>query len=132
MNELTPVHLDFWLQSSRWFGMSMYPGYGGVPYHSPIHMEGFSLLDDKTFCLDFVNLAYAQGVQNFSVEFEVARGAAGYQVCFAKEHSDRTYIFVPLTRKWMETFFTGIDSTRMFDDGGAPVDREIFRAPPRR
>lgn len=120
------MDFEFWLEGSRWFGMTMYPGYGGGPYHSPIQLTGFQLLDDRIFGLDFLNLAYAQGVQNFCVEFEVLRGTADYQACVAADQPDRTYVFVPLTRKWMNTYFPQYAHQDLFDRNGLPIGQAFL------
>lgn len=127
MSMLQPVHLDFWLMSSRWFGMTMYPGYADTTYYSPIHLDGFQLLDDDHFHLDFQNIGYAGGVQNFTVEFELIRGTTEYQLCFAKNHPDRTYVFVPLTRNWIESHTPYFAEQFQFDSEGVPVRLEARR-----
>lgn len=124
MSTLEGMHIDFWLEGSLWFGMTMYPGYGGKTYHSPIHLEGFQLLDDDWFCLDFLNLGYAQGIQNFSIEFEIVRGTAEYQVCFARQQADRTYIFVPLTSDWKRAHTPHFANQIEFDANGVPIPRK--------
>lgn len=126
MRELTAADLEFWLHGSRWFGMTMYPGYGGAPYHSPIHLEGFQLHDDDTFCLDFFNLAYAAGVKNFSLDLEVVRGTESYQFCIANEKPDRAYVFVPLTLKWFETYYPTYANRSLFDAEGNPNSDRIM------
>ncbi|MFC0588295.1 hypothetical protein ACFFF7_02600 [Novosphingobium aquiterrae] len=121
------MELDFWLERSRWFGMTMYPGYDGGPYHSPIQRTGFQLLDDRIFCLDFINLAYAHGVQEFSVDFEVLRGTMEYQICIAAKQLDRAYVFVPLTASWIATYFSEHAHQRLFDEQGVPICEALLR-----
>lgn len=117
---------EFWLEGSRWFGMTMYPGYGDGPYYSPITLTGFQLIDDCIFDLDFLNLAYAQGVQEFSIEFETVRETAEYQLCLPIGQSDRTYIFEPLTARWMQAHFPQFETRGLFDAAGSPISEAIL------
>lgn len=120
------MDFGFWLDGSCWFGMTMYPGYDRTPYHSPIKRTGFQLIDERIFCLDFINLAYAQGAQNFSVKFEAVRGTPDYQLCLPTGQTDRTYIFEPLTARWMQTCFPQFDVRDLFDADGSPNDRAML------
>lgn len=126
MRELTVTDIEFWLESSRWFGMTMLPGYGSTPHHSPIKMTGFQLLDDEKIGVDYLDPCYAQGVQQLSVEFDVLNGTADYQVCVRADQPDRTYIFVPLTLNWMKTYFPQFAADRLFDADGRPIGRAIL------
>ena len=57
--------LQFTLVPGCWYGLSMFPGYGDCPYHSPIRVDSIQPLGGRQFELGFFNLCYAAGVQSF-------------------------------------------------------------------
>jgi len=95
----------FSLAEGGWYGVSMFPGYADAPYHSPIRVNRIEQLDPHRFELDFLNLAYAAGVQQFSLEFEIVKTAPGFLASEPKGQLDRLYIFAKLTSSWMKAHF---------------------------
>lgn len=87
----------FALEVGSWYALTMFPGYGDAPYHSPIRVDDIEQLGEQHFRLDFLNLAYAAGVQNFSLEFEIVKAAPEFLACSPLEQADRMYVFAKPT-----------------------------------
>jgi len=49
------------LERGTWYGLTMYPGYGDGPYHSPIRVDDIKPQGQRLFKLSFLNLGYAAG-----------------------------------------------------------------------
>jgi hypothetical protein len=75
-------HKGFTIEGSRWYTWQMLPGYGDLPYFSPIYIyhvtpmkTGGSLMQ-----LDFHNAGYAEGVQRFVQDLRVLRRTATHLI----------------------------------------------------
>lgn len=99
----------FTLERGRWYGWSMYPGYGySGPYFSPIRVvevrplgTGKSLMQ-----LRFFNVNYAAGVQMFEVSLRILYRAPDHMLAALVEDDDkppeRTAVISPLTWAWLK------------------------------
>lgn len=79
----------------------MYPGYGGDPYRSPIYVLELQPLGSRSFCLDFINIFYAAGVQHMTKRLRTLRRAETFIV--AEESGNalgRVVIVERLTPAW--------------------------------
>lgn len=112
--------LRFTLERGSWYGLTMYPGYGGEPYHSPIRIDELVPLGQRRFELRFLNLGYAQGVQGFQKVLRTLRRANSHLVAEETEIEDRTYVIMALTRGWMFANLGNASTEGLFDEGGAP------------
>lgn len=112
--------LRFTLERGWWYGLTMYPGYGGEPYHSPIRVDELVPLGQRRFELRFLNLGYAQGVRGFHKVLRTLRRANSHLVAEETEVEDRTYVIMALTRGWMSANLGHIRSKDLFDQDGAP------------
>jgi hypothetical protein len=76
----------FKIFAPRWFGWQMNPGYVGercVPYFSPIHVTGVTPLKTGKGIIeiDFWNVGYAEGVQNFEgIRLKILLRAKNYLI----------------------------------------------------
>lgn len=93
------------LQPGGWYGWTMWPGYGGTPYHSPIRVEAVTPygLGDRQFELTFFNMGYAAGVQMMTYTLRTLRREETY-ILVALIDSDRSVAIVPLDREWMSIY----------------------------
>ena len=79
-----------------WFGWQMNPGYGGqrcVPYFSPIHVTRVAPLKTGKGILeiDFWNVCYAEGVQNFEgVRLKILLRAENYLIGLLLDSSSKS------------------------------------------
>lgn len=112
--------LRFTLERGSWYGLTMYPGYGGEPYRSPIRVDELVPLGQRRFELRFLNLGYAQGVQGFHKLLRTLRRANSHMVAEEAEVEDRTYVMMALTRGWMSANLSNVNTEGLFDQGGAP------------
>ena len=104
---------QFTLQEDRWVAWQMVPGYMGersVPYCSPIYVTavkplktGKSILE-----LEFLNVLYAQGVQDFRLDIRVLKRAKDFlvgELIYAPgEDSGRVAIISHIEFSWVERF----------------------------
>ena len=117
----------FTLVRGHWYGMSMFPGYGDCPYHSPIRVDGIFPLGNRKFELRFLNLGYAAGVQDFAKELRTLRRCQSHIVADETEVRDRTYLIVHFTPSWLGTHWPATRGGRYFDDAGDPNDEALLR-----
>ena len=101
------------LIENTWYAWQMIPGYFGmrcVPYCSPIHVTkvqpkrtGKGLL-----VLSFINVCYAEGVQDFEVDLKVLKRAAKYLIAEIQYggdiDEDRCAIISQIEFEWIEHF----------------------------
>lgn len=96
----------FTLEKGKWYGMTMYPGYGDTAYHSPIRMKDVRPLKSGAgrLDIDFFNAAYAQGVQDFTYRLRTLKRGEQYMLA-AIEETDRAISLVPCSLGWMKRYF---------------------------
>ncbi len=101
------------IENDNWYGWQMLPGYIGkhcIPYFSPIFVTDFKAHKNGKglFRIEFLNVAYAEGMQNFSVEMKVLKRAKDYLVGELVEDtgisSDRCAIISNIEAEWLRRF----------------------------
>ena len=102
MNE----RLTLW--PGQWYGLTMWPGYGDGPYHSPILVREVRVRGQRRFNLLFVNAAYAAGVQEMAYELETLVRSSRYLLAKLPE-DDRSVAIVPLNRAWFSAHMPGME-----------------------
>jgi hypothetical protein len=92
------------LEPGGWYGWTMWPGYGGNPYHSPIRVNRVTPLHTtkRKLELDFFNMGYAAGVQMMTYRLVTLRREQSYLLA-AQEDSDRSVAIVELDPFWIMT-----------------------------
>ena len=74
------MHAKLQLMPRYWYGWQMLPGYFGVPYFSPIWVQ--EVTPRKTgkgiLAVKFINMLYAEGVQDFHVNLRILKHEASY------------------------------------------------------
>lgn len=83
------------LVPGQWYGWTMYPGYLGSPYHSPIRVERVTPVGSRMFDLTFFNMGYAAGVQMMNYRLRKLRREAGYMLA-AQDETHRSVSIIPL------------------------------------
>lgn len=91
----------FTLEKGKWYGMTMYPGYSNIAYHSPIRIHGVHPSGSGLHRLDlhFFNAAYAPGVQDFTWNLTLLRREKGYMLASIRD-SDRAIAITPFNLAW--------------------------------
>lgn len=126
MAEPASSALRFTLERDSWYGLTMYPGYGDEPYHSPIRVDGIDPLGQRRFELRFLNLGYAHGVQCFHKVLRTLRRANSHLIAEETEVEDRTYVIMALTPGWMSANLRDVISRHLFDQRGQPIPRAFL------
>lgn len=108
------------------YGLTMYPGYLGYAYRSPILVDNVTPHGGRQFELEFVNIFYAAGVQQMAYELRVLRREASYlvaEVMHQDRSSDRTVVIEEMSPDWIkENVHRRIpQAQRMFDEAGRPI-----------
>jgi hypothetical protein len=95
-----------------WYAWQMVPGYFGtrnIPYCSPIFVQGVTpaKTGKSILRLDFINVGYAEGVQDFSLDLRVLKHAENYLVAdllYGEGGPDRVAIISAMEFGWLERF----------------------------
>ncbi|MGI9294335.1 MAG: hypothetical protein ACR2PS_10165 [Pseudomonadales bacterium] len=104
---------QFKIHSNGWFAWQMIPGYMGersVPYCSPIYVTKLKpLKTGKSFMrVDFINVFYAEGVQDFSLDMRILKRAKDYligELDYGHEKEpERAAIISHIEFGWVERF----------------------------
>jgi hypothetical protein len=104
---------QFIIAKNCWYAWQMIPGYVGersVPYCSPIYVTDFKPLKTGGGAveLDFINVFYAQGVQDFSLKMKVLKRASDYLLADlgVDSHSDqeRSAVISHIEFEWIKRF----------------------------
>lgn len=119
--------MRFTLIAGDWYGLTMFPGYFDSPYHSPIRIDSIDALGGREFDLQFLNLGYAAGVQNFRKRLKTLRRAQTHLVAEETEVQDRTYVVVCLNAQWLKSHYPHLRPELYFDEKGLPDDRELIK-----
>lgn len=96
--------MPFTFEPGGWYAMTMYPGYGGMPYRSPIEVHAVRPLGYGKFNLDFWNVGYADGVSQMEKHFRTLQRSDHAIVTQEVNAKDRITIFEPLTMAWVSAF----------------------------
>ena len=108
---------QFSIQDKRWVAWQMIPGYMGersVPYCSPIYVTAVKPLKTGKSILNlaFLNVLYAQGVQDFCLDIKVLKRAKDFlvgELIYAPgEDSGRVAIISHIEFSWVERFCPGL------------------------
>lgn len=107
-----PEGKELHLVRGRWYGWEMLPGYGELfsPYFSPIFVQ--VVLPKKTghrrLRVSFVNIGYAEGVQDFELDLRVLEHQRGYMIVsleYGPEGpQDRCAVISELNHVWLNRF----------------------------
>lgn len=119
--------MRFTLIRGHWYGLTMFPGYGDCPYHSPIRVDSVEPLGDRQFRLEFFNLGYASGVQFFEKQLRTIRRGVSHLVAAETEVEDRTYVLVKFNSEWIERHFPELRGNDYFDGAGRPIEEALLR-----
>lgn len=100
------------LVPKSWYAWMMIPGYAGernVPYCSPIFVTGVhpKKTGKNMLRLQFVNVFYAEGVQNFELDLRIVKHSKDYIVAdldYGKDGPDRCAVISHIEFKWIEEF----------------------------
>jgi hypothetical protein len=104
---------QFIIAKNCWYAWQMIPGYAGersVPYCSPIYVTDFKALKSGggTVQVDFVNVFYAQGVQDFSLKMRVLKRASDYLIADLGADADydqeRSAVISHIEFEWIRRF----------------------------
>lgn len=95
-----------------WYAWQMIPGYIGernVPYSSPIFVEKVvpENSENGILTLNFVNVLYAEGVQDFTLDLKVLKHSSDYLIAdllCGPEGPDRAVIISHIEFAWIERF----------------------------
>jgi hypothetical protein len=117
----------FTLVSGQWYALTMFPGYSNRPYHSPIRVDSIAPLGDRSFEMEFLNLAYAAGVQLFRKRLRTLRRSVTHLVAEEMDVEDRTYAITQLNAQWFTRHFEGIPASQCFDTSGEPIEEALLK-----
>jgi hypothetical protein len=104
------------LQDSHWYAWQMIPGYAGernVPYFSPIYVQSVKpkKTGHKILNLRFINVFYAEGVQDFNFDMKIIKHSADYlvaEILYGRNGPDRTAIISHIEFQWIEQCCPGL------------------------
>lgn len=106
--------------------MSVFPGYGGSSYHSPIRADRVEPRGGRQFELHFLNLGYAAGVQSMGKLLRTLRRAESHIVTIEVHGQQRTIFICPLDLDWMKIYLPHLPAHRYFTDEGEPLGRMLL------
>lgn len=122
------------LEAKRWYGWQMLPGYGSKvydPYFSPIWVQGVTPLKSGkgVLSLQFINVGYAEGVQDFSLDLRVLKREASYLLSTilygADGPRDRTAIISHISFEWIQRFCPGAWTSRPIPSSGIIAEDDV-------
>jgi hypothetical protein len=105
----------------------MFPGYTECPYHSPIRIDSIVPLDQRSFELEFFNLAYAAGVQGFRKRLRTLRRSLTHLIAEEIDVEDRTYAVTALDAQWLARHFQRLAADQYFDSSGKPIETALLK-----
>ncbi|WP_296720955.1 hypothetical protein [Erythrobacter sp.] len=108
--------------------MTMLPGYGTVPYVTPIRVDALSPLGNRRFELVFLNLGYAAGVQGFQSTFRTLKRGPGFLMAEQESMPERGYLFQNLTRDWLDKNIGSGSGDRYLHDDESPNEQRLLEA----
>lgn len=110
--QMTHLRNKLKLLRNTWYAWEMIPGYIGkenIPYCSPIFLE--EVMPRKTgkniLGLKFVNVFYAEGVQDFEIDLRILKHSHKYIVADlsnGKDGPDRCAVISNIEFGWIEKF----------------------------
>ena len=115
----------FQLERGRWYGFTMYPGYGETmrPYHSPVIVYKAEARGD-TIELTFGNLGYAGGGASMTYELKIMIHRTDYLIAEVVGN-DRSVVLLPFSDEWLRRHHPHIFKLyeRHRHEGGSPDER---------
>lgn len=120
------------LERGEMYGWTMYPGYFGHPYRSPVRIDSIEPLGLRTYKVFFLNMFYAPGVQNMGYTLRTLRREATYinaECIEGTKITDRTVIVEPLSAQWITDNVPQLsdDLKTLFDFNGKPIFDSFHR-----
>lgn len=106
----------------------MLPGYVDTPYFSPILVRGIRMKSpsSRTIELDFLNVRYAAGLQDFSKKLRILKHTPEYLLAVTLDSPDRTAIISNVTFAWLENFCEANIESRWTNDVQAWLNRAFL------
>jgi hypothetical protein len=108
--------------------MTMLPGYGTLPYTTPIRVDALSPLGNRRFELVFLNLGYAAGVQNFKSTFRTLKRGPGFLMAEQEGMPERGYLFQNLTREWLDKNIGSGSGELYLHDDESPNEQRLLES----
>ena len=118
------------LERGQMYGWTMYPGYFGHPYRSPVLIESVEPLGQRTYKMMFLNMFYAAGVQGMGYTLRTLRRDATFIVAEeieGGELTDRVVIIEPMNARWITDNVPQLSQELrgLFDDDGRPIEKSF-------
>ncbi|MBD3332620.1 hypothetical protein GF356_07200 [candidate division GN15 bacterium] len=120
------------LAPDRWYAWEMWPGYGAMPYRSPVLVYEVKPLKTgrNELELQFHNARYAQGVQTFCLRLRVLHRGPYYMIAQIlydpKDDPDRCAVISPISLGWLNYHFS--DFIKQHPDLKSMEDEELHIA----
>ena len=100
----------FRIEIEKWYAWQMLPGYIDTPFFSPIYMKNIKPFKTGNGIINlvFFNAAYAEGVQNFSVDLHVIKRTDSYfigEYLNSSPSPERSAIISDICFGWLSLFF---------------------------
>lgn len=119
------------LEADQIYGMTMYPGYGGGPYRTPIQILSLKPLGQRTYELFFLNIFYAVGVQGMSYRLRTLKREADYIAAEVgpQDVSDRMVVIERMTKGWIRDNAPELSNQldELFDADERPIAKSFRR-----
>ena len=120
------------LERGQMYGWTMYPGYFGHPYRSPVLIESVEPLGQRTYKIMFLNMFYAPGVQDMGYTLRTMRREASYIIAETFEDNkvtDRTVVIEPMNAQWITYNVPqwSHEIKSLFDPNGKPIFDSFHR-----
>ena len=94
------------VRTGKWYGWHMFPGYSSLPYSSPILVRSVGpARSPNRLTIDFVNIGYAEGVQDFCIELSLSAWGDSYLAGTYDDESGRMGVVTALTPDWLSQHF---------------------------
>ena len=118
------------LERGQMYGWTMYPGYFGHPYRSPVLIDSVEPLGQRTYKMMFLNMFYAAGVQGMGYTLRTLRRDATFIVAEEIEGgdlTDRVVIIEPMNARWITDNVPQLSQElrELFDDDGRPIEKSF-------
>ena len=88
-----------------WYSLQMLPGYLSSlsPYYSPIKVRNIIPLKTgkNILRIRFLNVGYAQGVQDFEKEIRIIKHSENYFIANLIDSPERAYIIGEINEEWI-------------------------------
>ena len=116
----------FTLVPGQWFALTMFPGYGDCPYHSPIRVDSIAPIPDRCFEVEYLNLGYAAGVQGMRKRWRTVRRVESHIIAEEASGGERSYVITKFNSSWFVRHFENLNASDFFDSTGEPIERALL------